>query len=102
MAVAAAAAAGRGGQAAQLADAAVAQFKNGDYREALATLDKRSSVSKEDQGLGVLRGWALYQLNQYDKARDQFTALDKKQSSRDTQYGLYYSSSKLDPTHLGD
>ncbi|MBM6593213.1 hypothetical protein [Microvirga pudoricolor] len=91
-----------GGQAGQLAEAAVAQFKDGNYKEALATLDKRAAVSKEDQGLGVLRGWALYQLNQYDKARDQFASMDKKQSSRDTQYGLYYSSAKLDPLNLGD
>jgi tetratricopeptide (TPR) repeat protein len=80
----------------------VEQFKNGQYREALATLDKRAAVAKEDQGLGVLRGWALYHLSQYDKARAQFTELDKKRSTRDTQYGMYYSGSKLDPLHLGD
>jgi cellulose synthase operon protein C len=50
----------------------------------------------------VLRGWALYNLNQYDKAREKFSELDKKQSTRDTQYGLYYSGSKLDPLHRGD
>jgi cellulose synthase operon protein C len=89
-------------QAGQLANAAVEQFKNGQYREALATLDKRASSAKEDQGLGVLRGWALYHLNQYDKAREKFAELDKKQSTRDTQYGLYYSGAKLDPLHRGD
>ena len=89
-------------QSGQLANAAVEQFKNGQYREALATLDKRAAVAKEDQGLGVLRGWALYHLSQYDKARAQFTDLDKKRSTRDTQYGIYYSGSKLDPLHLGD
>lgn len=89
-------------QSGQLANAAVEQFKNGQYREALATLDKRAAVAKEDQGLGVLRGWALYHLSQYDKARAQFTELDKKRSTRDTQYGMYYSGSKLDPLHLGD
>jgi tetratricopeptide (TPR) repeat protein len=89
-------------QAGQLANAAVEQFKNGQYREALATLDKRASAAKEDQGLGVLRGWALYHLNQYDKAREKFAELDKKQSTRDTQYGLYYSGAKLDPLHRGD
>jgi tetratricopeptide (TPR) repeat protein len=88
--------------ASQLANTAVEQFKNGQYKEALATLDKRSTVAKEDHGLGVLRGWAHYQLNQYDKARDKFAELDKKQSTRDTQYGLYYSGSKLDPLHRGD
>ncbi|QRM33462.1 hypothetical protein [Microvirga sp. VF16] len=89
-------------QASQLASAAVEQFKNGQYREALATLDKRGGVAREDQGLGVLRGWALYHLNQYDKAREKFAELDKKQSTRDTQYGLYYSGAKLDPLHRGD
>ena len=89
-------------QAGQLANAAVEQFKNGQYREALATLDKRAAVTREDQGLGVIRGWALYHLNQYDKAREKFAELDKKQSSRDTQYGLYYSGVKLDPLHRGD
>jgi hypothetical protein len=33
---------------------------------------------------------------QYDKARDLFAQLDKKQSTSDTQYGLYYSGSKFD------
>ncbi|WP_414476193.1 hypothetical protein [Microvirga sp. M2] len=89
-------------QASQLANAAVEQFKNGKYREALATLDKRAGIAKEDHGLGLLRGWALYNLNQYDKAREKFTELDKKQSTQDTQYGLYYSGSKLDPLHRGD
>lgn len=89
-------------QASQLANAAVEQFKSGNYREALATLDKRAGVAKEDHGLGVLRGWALYNLNQYDKAREKFSELDRKQSTRDTQYGLYYSGSKLDPLHRGD
>jgi tetratricopeptide (TPR) repeat protein len=93
---------GGSGQTGQLANAAVEQFKNGQYREALATLDKRAAVAKEDQGLGVLRGWALYHLSQYDKARAQFADMDKKRSTRDTQYGLYYSGSKLDPLHLGD
>ncbi|WP_201839764.1 hypothetical protein [Microvirga zambiensis] len=89
-------------QAGQLANAAVEQFKNGQYREALATLDKRSGVAREDHGLGVLRGWALYHLNQYDKAREKFVELDKKQSTRDTQYGVYYAGAKLDPLHRGD
>lgn len=93
---------GGSSQAGQLANAAVEQFKNGQYREALATLDKRAAVAREDQGLGVLRGWALYHLNQYDKAREKFADLDKKQSTRDTQYGLYYSGAKLDPLHRGD
>lgn len=89
-------------QAGRLANVAVEQFKNGQYREALATLEKRSGLAQEDHGLGVLRGWALYHLNQYDKARDKFAELDKKQSTRDTQYGLYYSGTKLDPTHIGE
>ena len=89
-------------QGSQLANVAVEQFKNGQYREALATLDKRAAVTREDQGLGVIRGWALYHLNQYDKAREKFADLDKKQSTRDTQYGLYYSGAKLDPLHRGD
>lgn len=89
-------------QAGQLANAAVEQFKNGQYREALATLDRRAGVAREDHGLGVLRGWALYNLNQYDRAREKFAELDKRQSTRDTQYGLYYSGAKLDPLHRGD
>ncbi len=85
-----------GSRAGQLADAAVAQFKNGQYREALATLDERAKIAREDHGLGVLRGWTHYHLMQYDKARDLFAQLDKKQSTSDTQYGLYYSGSKFD------
>jgi len=93
---------GGSSQASQLANAAVEQFKNGHYREALATLDRRAGVAREDQGLGVLRGWALYHLNQYDKAREKFAELDRKQSTRDTQYGLYYTGAALDPAHIGD
>ncbi|WP_230533048.1 hypothetical protein [Microvirga roseola] len=91
-----------GGRAGQMAREAVAQFKDGKYREALATLEQRAAIAREDHGLSVLRGWSLYHLSQYDKARTLFAELDKKRSTRDTQYGLYYSSSKLDPTHLGD
>ncbi|WP_210495978.1 hypothetical protein [Microvirga antarctica] len=94
--------AGGDSQAGLLAKEASELFKDGKYRDALAVLDKRAAKAPEDQGLGVLRGWALYQLSQYDKAKAQFAEMDKKSSTRDTQYGLYYSGTKLDPTHLGD
>jgi tetratricopeptide (TPR) repeat protein len=89
-------------QAIALANAAVQQFKDGQYRDALAILDKRAAIAREDQGLSVLRGWSLYHLNQYDKAKTLFVELDKKQSTRDTQYGVYYSGAKLDPLNRGD
>ena len=89
-------------QATELGKAAVEQFKNGRYKEALATLDKRAAFAQEDHGLGLLRGWSLYHLNQYDKAKEKFAELNRKRSTRDTEYGLYYAGSKLDPLHRGD
>jgi Protein of unknown function (DUF995). len=77
-------------------------FKQGKYRQVLARLDQRARTYPESREAGVLRGWSLYQLSQYDKAREQFAALDKKFSTRETKYGLYYSGAVLDPLHLGD
>jgi tetratricopeptide (TPR) repeat protein len=81
---------------------ALALFHDGKYREVLAALDQSDSVSPEDQGMGLIRGWSLYHLNRYDEALKLFLELDRRGSTKDTQYGVYYSRQKLDPTHIGD
>ncbi len=52
---------------------------------------------KEDEGLQVLRGWSLYHQNEFVKARDHFTAMDARRSTKDTQYGKFYANEQLIP-----
>jgi tetratricopeptide (TPR) repeat protein len=86
----------------QLTDKALAAFHAGKYPETLALLDQRASVTPEDQGMGLIRAWSLYHLNRYDQALSLFTQLDRRESTKDTQYGLYYSNRRLDPAAIGD
>ena len=88
--------------ASQLSEKALALFHDGKYRETIATLDQRASVRPEDQGMGLIRAWSLYHLGRYDLSLRLFTDLDRRQSTKDTQYSVYYSRRKLDPTHIGD
>jgi tetratricopeptide (TPR) repeat protein len=81
---------------------ALALFHGGKYREALAALNQRDSVAPADHGMGLIRGWSLYHLNRYDEALALFLELDRRESTNDTQYGVYYSRRKLDPAHIGD
>lgn len=86
----------------QLTDRALAAFHAGKYPETLALLDQRATVTPEDQGMGLIRAWSLYHLNRYDQALSLFTQLDRRESTRDTQYGLYYAKRRLDPAAIGD
>jgi hypothetical protein len=52
--------------------------------------------------MGLIRAWSLYHLNRYDQALNLFTQLDRRESTRDTQYGVYYSRRRLDPAAIGD
>ena len=88
--------------ATQLSEKALAMFHAGKYRETLAFLEQRATVAPEDQGMGLIRAWSFYHLNRYDKALALFTELDRRESTKDTQYGVYYSRRKLDPTHIGE
>jgi tetratricopeptide (TPR) repeat protein len=78
-----------------LANEAVALFHSGKYAEALAVLDKRAAIAKEDEGLQLLRGWTLYHTGQWTKAKDHFAAMDARNSTRETQYGKFYSNERL-------
>jgi len=86
----------------QLTDKALAAFHAGKYPETLALLDQRATVTPEDQGMGLIRAWSLYHLNRYDQALSLFTQLDRRESTKDTQYGLYYSKRRLDPAAIGE
>jgi len=88
--------------AAQLTERALALFHGGKYRETLAALDQRASIIPEDQGMGLIRAWSLYHLNRYDQALRLFSELDRRESTKDTLYGLYYSRKKLNPAHIGE
>lgn len=88
--------------ASQLTERALAQFHAGKYTETLALLDLRATVVREDHGMSLIRAWSLYHLNRLHQALALFTDLDRRQSTKDTQYGIYYSRRRLDPTHIGD
>jgi tetratricopeptide (TPR) repeat protein len=88
---------GGGGGDSGSAQEAVALFKSGRYGDALAALDRRGGPAREDQGLGLIRGWSLYHLGQWDKAREHFAALDRRQSTRETQYGMHYARERALP-----
>jgi hypothetical protein len=86
----------------QMTERALEFFHAGKYRETIAILDERATVTSEDQGMGLIRAWSLYHLNRYDQALNLFTQLDRRESTRDTQYGVYYSRRRLDPAAIGD
>ncbi|MBZ6079109.1 DUF995 domain-containing protein [Microvirga puerhi] len=78
-----------------------ALYKTGKYRLVLTRLNERAKGRPESREAGLLRGWTLFQLMQYDKARDQFAALDKQRSTSETQHGLFYAGVKLNSRYLG-
>ncbi|MEX6507958.1 hypothetical protein [Jiella sp. M17.18] len=64
------------------------QFQAGDYRGALATLDRREARSGKTYGAEILRGWTNLKLGQYDEADRVFRAQDAKRSTKDTRFGI--------------
>ncbi|WP_416357603.1 hypothetical protein ACLNGM_05990 [Aureimonas phyllosphaerae] len=78
---------GGGGQDAALREAQK-QFDAGDYKAALATLDKRQAAKGYDRGAELLRGWTNLKMRRFSEARQIFKAEDKKGSTKDTRFGI--------------
>ncbi|MFK8250174.1 hypothetical protein [Ancylobacter terrae] len=54
---------------------ATAAYDDGRWVEAIIALDERNRLMPEDQGLMLLRGWAYFQLNDYNSADRIFKSL---------------------------
>lgn len=76
-----------GGQDASMREAQ-RQFDAGDYKGALATLDKRQAAKGYDRGAELLRGWTNLKMRRFSEARQIFKAEDKKGSTKDTRFGI--------------
>ncbi len=58
------------------------------YNDVLRLLDARKQLEPEPRNLGILRGWALYNLMRYDEAYDQFKAIDDRLSTEESREGV--------------
>ncbi|WP_372394417.1 hypothetical protein ABMY26_05170 [Azospirillum sp. HJ39] len=58
------------------------------YNDVLRLLDARKALEPEPRNLGIVRGWALYNLMRYDEAYAQFKAIDDRLSTEDSREGL--------------
>lgn len=78
-----------------LAREALALYESKRYREAIDRLEKIKASGRETQDLAVLRGWAYYNIRQFNEAREIFRAADAKKSTSDTRTGLFYSNKMM-------
>ena len=58
------------------------------YHDVLRLLDARREIEPEPRNLGILRGWALYNLMRYDEAYAQFKSIDDRLSTEDSREGV--------------
>ena len=58
------------------------------YHDVLRLLDARRELEPEPRNLGILRGWALYNLMRYDEAYAQFKAIDDRLSTEESREGV--------------
>ena len=58
------------------------------YNDVLRLLDARRELEPEPRNLGILRGWALYNLMRYDEAYAQFKAIDDRLSTEESREGV--------------
>ncbi len=58
------------------------------YHDVLRLLDARKELEPEPRNLGILRGWALYNLMRYDEAYNQFKAIDDRLSTEESREGV--------------
>ncbi|CAO3410494.1 hypothetical protein [Azospirillum largimobile] len=58
------------------------------YNDVLRLLDARKELEPEPRNLGILRGWALYNLMRYDEAYAQFKAIDDRLSTEESREGV--------------
>ncbi|PWC83064.1 hypothetical protein TSH100_21980 [Azospirillum sp. TSH100] len=58
------------------------------YNDVLRLLDARRELEPEPRNLGILRGWALYNLMRFDEAYAQFKSIDDRLSTEESREGL--------------
>lgn len=58
------------------------------YNDVLRLLDARKELEPEPRNLGILRGWALYNMMRYDEAYAQFKAIDDRLSTEESREGV--------------
>nr|WP_211113851.1 hypothetical protein [Azospirillum picis] len=75
-------------RAALLATEANRALEDKRYHDVLRLLDARKELTPESRNLGILRGWALYNLMRYDDAYRQFKAIDDRLSTEESREGV--------------
>ncbi|AWK88297.1 hypothetical protein [Azospirillum thermophilum] len=58
------------------------------YHDVLRLLDARKELEPEPRDLGILRGWALYNLHRLEDAYKQFKAIDDRLSTEESREGV--------------
>lgn len=71
-----------------LAAKALAAYENGDYLHALRLIEVHARLMPLPYDLGIVRGWAYYNSNQYQRARETFDRLDRQYSTHDSRSAL--------------
>ena len=66
----------------------LALYKAGRYQDAVAAMDGSAARRPEPRDLSVLRGWALVQSGELQKAQAVFARLDKDQSTVETRKAI--------------
>lgn len=67
---------------------ALAAYRDGKYADAIMALDERSRLAPEQRDLMLLRGYAHYNLGQWNAAEQIFEAVDKSASTPDSRSAL--------------
>ncbi|MBP2306808.1 hypothetical protein GBZ48_05215 [Azospirillum melinis] len=58
------------------------------YNDVLRLLDARKELEPEPRNLGIVRGWALYNLMRFDEAYVQFKSIDDRLSTEESREGV--------------
>lgn len=58
------------------------------YHDTLRLLDARKEIEPEPRNLGILRGWALYNLHRIPQAYEQFKSIDDRLSTPESREGV--------------
>ncbi|BAI75807.1 hypothetical protein AZL_c05140 (plasmid) [Azospirillum sp. B510] len=75
-------------RAALMATEANRALEDKRYNDVLRLLDARKELEPEPRNLGILRGWALYNLWRYDEAYRQFKSIDDRLSTPESREGV--------------
>ncbi|MBE7247993.1 MAG: tetratricopeptide repeat protein [Actinomycetospora chiangmaiensis] len=78
-----------------LSQQALAAYQAGRWADAVAALNRRAAYAPETRDLMMLRGWSLFQLYDYEGARQAFTAVDRQLSDHDSQKALATVADRL-------